>query len=194
METMENIKISETANLPTKFGEFRIKAFQEIETGKEHLAIFTKNLKDLETPLVRVHSECLTGDVLGSLKCDCGEQLDYAMQKIQSVGGIILYLRQEGRNIGLLNKVNAYNLQDAGLNTIEANLKLGFKADERNYEIVDIILEDLNIEKIKLLTNNPNKLSEIKAEIVERVPIIMEKNRFNKDYLHIKKTKMGHLL
>jgi len=192
---MENIKISEVAHLPTKFGDFMIQAFKETSSGKEHLAIFTKNLSTLDSPLIRMHSECLTGDVLGSLKCDCGEQLDFAMTKIYQEGGVILYLRQEGRNIGLLNKVNAYHLQDQGFDTIQANIKLGFKADERDYSIADKMLKFLKIKKIRLLTNNPKKLSTLKdVEISERVPIVIKENSCNTDYLQIKKNIMGHLI
>jgi len=190
---LTQVEISEVATLPTKSGEFLIQAFKETLSGKEHLAIFSKNLKD--TPLVRVHSECLTGDALGSLKCDCGEQLEYALNKIYKEDGVILYLRQEGRDIGLLNKVNAYNLQDKGLDTIEANHQLGFESDLRRYEIAEYILKHLGIDKIRLLTNNPRKLNEIKSvEIIERVPIIIDSNRYNENYLEVKKRDMGHLL
>lgn len=185
-----NIEISKVANLPTKFGNFKIKAYKE--NDKEHLAIFSSNLSD---PLnLRIHSECLTGDALGSRKCDCGEQLEAALKYIADNGGMVIYLRQEGRNIGLLNKVNAYNLQDLGLDTIEANHQLGFKADERTYEMVDFILDDFGIKSVNLLTNNPLKLSSIKAKIVSRIPIQIEANKYNKDYLHIKKEQMGHML
>lgn len=185
-----NIEISKVANLPTKFGNFKIKAYKE--NDKEHLAIFSSNLSD---PLnLRIHSECLTGDALGSRKCDCGEQLEAALKYIANNGGMVIYLRQEGRNIGLLNKVNAYNLQDLGLDTIEANHQLGFRADERTYEMVDFILDDFGIKSVKLLTNNPLKLSSIKAKIVSRIPIQIEANKYNKDYLHIKKEQMGHML
>jgi GTP cyclohydrolase II len=185
-----NIEISKVANLPTKFGNFKIKAYKE--NDKEHLAIFSSNLSD---PLnLRIHSECLTGDALGSRKCDCGEQLEAALKYIANNGGMVIYLRQEGRNIGLLNKVNAYNLQDLGLDTIEANHQLGFRADERTYEMVDFILDDFGIKSVNLLTNNPLKLSSIKAKIVSRIPIQIEANKYNKDYLHIKKEQMGHML
>lgn len=185
-----NIEISKVANLPTKFGNFKIKAYKE--NNKEHLAIFSSNLSD---PLnLRIHSECLTGDALGSRKCDCGEQLEAALKYIANNGGMVIYLRQEGRNIGLLNKVNAYNLQDLGLDTIEANHQLGFRADERTYEMVDFILDDFGIKSVNLLTNNPLKLSSIKAKIVSRIPIQIEANKYNKDYLHIKKEQMGHML
>lgn len=185
-----NIEISKVANLPTKFGNFKIKAYKE--NDKEHLAIFSSNLSE---PLnLRIHSECLTGDALGSRKCDCGEQLEAALKYIANNDGMVIYLRQEGRNIGLLNKVNAYNLQDLGLDTIEANHQLGFKADERTYEMVDFILDDFGIKSVNLLTNNPLKLSSIKAKIVSRIPIQIEANKYNKDYLHIKKEQMGHML
>lgn len=193
--SLGKIDISEVAKLPTRYGNFLIQAFKEVESNKEHLAIFTFNLKDLPSPIVRIHSECLTGDTLGSLKCDCGDQLHFAMEKIYKDGGLIIYLRQEGRDIGLLNKVNAYHLQDNGLNTIEANHQLGFEADERKYDIADYILRYLNIQQIRLLTNNPEKLSTLQnVKIIDRVPIVMEENQYNRDYLNIKKSKMGHLL
>ncbi len=186
-----NINISNEANLPSRFGHFKIKAFKEGD--KEHLAIYTENIEDI--PIVRVHSECLTGDAIGSLKCDCRDQLEYALELASKTNGMVIYLRQEGRNIGLFNKINAYALQDEGLNTIEANHQLGFGADERTYEIVTQILHHFNIHKIKLLTNNPDKVNSISnIEIVERLPIIMESNSFNRDYLNVKKDSMGHLL
>ena len=185
------INISNIANLPSKFGKFKIQSFQE--GIKDHLVIFKEPLGNV--PLVRIHSECLTGDTLGSLKCDCGEQLEQALLKIDSLGGMVIYLRQEGRNIGLLNKVNAYALQDIGLDTIEANHRLGFEADERSYEIVEFILAYFNIQKIRLLTNNPKKIESLQhIEIVERWPIVMTSNEYNKDYLKTKKELMGHLL
>lgn len=185
------IHISNVANLPTKFGEFKIQSFQE--GIKEHLVIFKEPLGDI--PLIRIHSECLTGDSLGSLKCDCGEQLEYALANIGDSGGMVIYLRQEGRNIGLFNKVNAYALQDKGLDTIEANHQLGFQEDERNYEIVNNILEYFDIKKIHLLTNNPKKIESLEGvEIVKRWPIIMPSNKFNEDYLRTKKESMGHMI
>ena len=188
-------EISEIANLPTRFGDFKIQAFKEfLPDGcyKEHLAVFTEPLP--ETPVVRVHSECLTGDALGSLKCDCGEQLAFALNFIQSQGGMVIYLRQEGRNIGLLNKVNAYALQDRGLDTVAANHQLGFSADERTYEMVETILAHYEIKKIRLLTNNPKKIESLEnVEIVERLPIVIEPNPHNEKYLAVKKEKMGHL-
>lgn len=183
--------VSNSANLPSKFGKFKIKAFKEKE--KEHLAIYKEPLN--EPLVVRIHSECLTGDALGSLKCDCRDQLEYALEYIEAHKGMVIYLRQEGRNIGLLNKVNAYALQDKGLDTIEANHQLGFEADERSYEIVTEILNEFGIKKIKLLTNNPKKITSLEGiEIVERIPIIIDSNVHNENYLKVKKEKMGHLL
>jgi len=186
-----NIEISEIANLPSRFGNFKVKAFKE--EAKEHLVIYKEDLDEI--PIVRVHSECLTGDAIGSLKCDCRDQLEYALSLAEKTNGMVIYLRQEGRNIGLLNKINAYALQDNGLNTIEANHQLGFNADERTYEMVTYILHHFNVHKIKLLTNNPSKVNSISdIEIVERLPIVMQSNKFNKDYLGIKKDEMGHLI
>jgi len=186
-----NISFSNEANLPSRFGNFKIKAFKEHH--KEHLAIYTDSIPEI--PTVRIHSECLTGDAIGSLKCDCRDQLEYSLKLAEQTNGMVIYLRQEGRNIGLLNKINAYALQDKGLNTIEANHQLGFAADERTYEMVTYILHHFNIHKIKLLTNNPDKINSINdIEIVERVPIIMDSNKFNEDYLDVKKDEMGHLL
>ncbi|MDR2152586.1 MAG: GTP cyclohydrolase II [Helicobacteraceae bacterium] len=188
-----NIEISEIANLPTKHGAFKAQVFKE--SGKDHLLIRTERL-DCPAPLVRVHSECLTGDALFSRKCDCGEQLDMAMKLIAKEGcGAILYLRQEGRNIGLFNKINAYALQDKGLDTIEANHQLGFADDERSYEIAEYILKFLGLKRIRLLTNNPNKIESLKGvEIVKREPLIIEANPHNVNYLRVKKEKSGHLL
>jgi GTP cyclohydrolase II len=185
------IKISKIAKLPTKYGQFLVQSFKEGE--KEHLVIFTEKLD--ETPIVRVHSECLTGDAIGSKKCDCGEQLSFALSLIAKEGGMVLYLRQEGRDIGLLNKINAYALQDEGLDTVEANHQLGFSADERSYEIVEYILDHFGIKKIRLLTNNPKKMESLKdIEIVERIPIVVDENEYNSGYLSVKKSKLGHLI
>lgn len=184
------IEISEVANLPSRFGTFNIQSFKE--GIKEHLVIFKEPL--LTNPLVRIHSECLTGDTIGSLKCDCRDQLEYALKLIEKEGGMVIYLRQEGRNIGLFNKVNAYALQDIGFDTIEANHQLGFKADERTYEVVVFILKHFGIKSIKLLTNNPRKLESLKdITILERVPVVIESNAFNEAYLKTKKDQMGHL-
>ena len=194
---MNNIEISQVATLPTKYGAFKIQAFKEM-TGNnrtEHLAIFTDNIEDIDVPIVRVHSECLTGDAIGSVKCDCGEQLAYAQALIAKEGGMVIYHRQEGRNIGLLNKVNAYALQDKGFDTIEANHQLGFKADERTYEVVEFILKYFGIRELKLLTNNPRKIESLgDIKIAERLPIQIKSNPHNEGYLKVKKDQMGHLL
>ena len=185
------IQLSEVAKLPTTFGKFEIQCFKE--GCKEHLVMMKRPFG--EAPIVRVHSECLTGDALGSQKCDCGEQLRFAQDFIAKNGGLLIYLRQEGRNIGLLNKVNAYALQDKGYDTIEANHQLGFAADERTYEIVEFILDFYGIDKIRLLTNNPKKIESLKnVQIIERIPILIPANPHNEEYLRTKKEKMGHLL
>jgi len=190
--SMNSIEISQVATLPTKYGTFKIQVFKD-EMNKEHMAIFSDDLADV--PIVRVHSECLTGDVMGSVKCDCGEQLDYALEVISKKGGMVIYHRQEGRNIGLLNKINAYALQDKGFDTVEANHQLGFKADERTYEIVEFMLKYFEIDRLKLLTNNPKKLESLgKIEIVERLPIQIEPNPHNEAYLNVKRDQMGHML
>ncbi|MBL0686282.1 MAG: GTP cyclohydrolase II [Sulfurospirillum sp.] len=185
------INISNIANLPTKFGDFKIQTFAE--GVKEHLVVFTEPLEKI--PVVRVHSECLTGDAIGSLKCDCRDQLEYALKVISKEDGMVIYLRQEGRNIGLLNKTNAYALQDKGLDTVTANHQLGFKTDQRSYEIVEFILNHFGIKSIKLLTNNPAKIESLNGvKIVERRSIITKSNRYNEKYLKTKKEQMGHLL
>jgi GTP cyclohydrolase II len=189
------IEVSNVANLPTTHGDFLIQSFKE--GVKEHLVIFTKNFKDGfsgDQPVTaRIHSECLTGDAIGSIKCDCQAQLNYALDYIQEHNGMILYLRQEGRNIGLLNKVNAYSLQDKGFDTVEANHQLGFASDQRTYEVVDFIFDYYNIDEIKLITNNPAKLKGIKAKIVDRVPVEVGQTEQNANYLKTKKEKMDHL-
>lgn len=186
-----DIKISQIANLPTAWGEFKVKVFKE--NFKEHMVIFKEPFGEVVN--ARIHSECITGDTFSSLKCDCGEQLHASLEYIAKNGGMIIYLRQEGRNIGLLNKINAYSLQDKGLDTIEANHQLGFKADERTYEIVDFILKHFEIKKINLLTNNPDKLKSLKCvEIISRIPIEIKPNKYNLKYLKTKKEEMGHML
>lgn len=188
---LKNIKISDIAKLPSRFGEFKVQAFKQ--GHKEHLVILKEPLG--KTPIVRVHSECLTGDALGSLKCDCGDQLAYALSTIEKAGGMVIYLRQEGRNIGLLNKINAYALQDKGFDTVAANHQLGFAADERTYEMVQYILAHYGITSIRLLTNNPTKISALEGiDIVERLPIVIDPNEHNEGYLQVKKEQMGHLL
>ncbi len=186
-----SIKISNTANLPTEYGNFKIQSFNE--NGLDHFVIFTETLPEI--PHVRIHSECLTGDVFKSIKCDCGKQLDFAMKKINEEGGMIIYLRQEGRGIGLFNKVNAYAFQDMGYDTIEANKKLGFAADLRKFDLVPKILREFKINKIKLMTNNPRKLNSLEdIEVAERIPVIMSTCEYNSDYLRVKKEELGHLL
>ncbi|OCL85636.1 GTP cyclohydrolase II [Arcobacter porcinus] len=190
-----SIEESNIANLPTKYGEFRIKAYKD--GNQEHLAIMSKDFEQIDAPYVRIHSECLTGDTLGSLKCDCRNQLELSLQFIAKNGGLVIYHRQEGRNIGLLNKVNAYALQDLGRNTIEANIELGFAEDERDYRVVKYIFENLTLKKLKLITNNPAKLKYVESlgiEIVERIPAIIKANKYNELYLSTKKEKMGHLI
>ncbi len=186
-----NLDISQTAKLPSRFGDFSIQAFKQ--GNKEHLVVMTQTL-DCEAPIVRVHSECLTGDAFGSLRCDCRDQLEMALAMIEQSGcGMIIYLRQEGRGIGLLNKVNAYKLQDEGLDTYQANHQLGFAHDERNFDIVEQVLKHFGISKIRLLTNNPKKLESIKnIEIIERIPIIADKSEHNSKYIDAKKAH-GHL-
>jgi len=184
--------------LPTDHGEFRLILFESILEEAEHMALVQGDLGIDEPVLVRVHSECMTGDVLGSLRCDCGLQKEKALEMIQAEGrGVFLYMRQEGRGIGLRNKLKAYHLQDQGLDTVEANIKLGFRPDERDYGIGAQILVDLGLKKIRLLTNSPTKrvgLSGHGLEVVERVPLEIPPNPRNIHYLRTKKTKMGHLL
>jgi len=192
--SQNNIEVSNVANLPTNHGDFLIQSFKEhkgTET-KDHLVIFTKDLEEI--PTVRIHSECLTGDAIGSIKCDCQAQLNYALDFINNNLGMVIYLRQEGRDIGLFNKVNAYALQDQGFDTVEANHQLGFESDQRTYEIVDFIFDYYKIDKIKLMTNNPAKLNGIKAKIVEQVPVKVGLTKQNSNYLKIKKEKMDHIL
>ncbi len=186
------------ANLPTEYGDFRMVGFINKLNGEHHVALVKGTIEPNDEVLVRVHSECLTGDAFHSLKCDCGEQLAAALQNIEKEGkGVLLYLRQEGRGIGLINKIKAYKLQEEGLDTEEANIALGFPADMRDYGIGAQILSELNVRKIRLMTNNPKKLVGLGGhgiEIVERVPIIMDTNIHNKRYFDTKKDKMGHLL
>lgn len=194
MKTTATFEKSSVANLPSKYGHFKIRVYKE--GIQEHLAIFTENFELQEAPLVRIHSECLTGDTLGSIKCDCNNQLHKALEMIAKEGGLVIYHRQEGRNIGLLNKVNAYALQDQGRNTIEANVELGFKPDQRTYDVVREIFRDFGLTKIRLLTNNPAKVGVVEGlevEIVERIPVIIDPNPYNENYLRVKKEQMGHI-
>ena len=190
--------IKEEANvkMPTQYGEFKLKAFKETTTGRLNLAIYKGEWSSEDKVLVRVHSSCVTGDIFGSCRCDCGPQLEAALNQIEDEGkGVVVYMNQEGRGIGLLNKLKAYELQEKGLDTVEANIELGFKPDERDYGIGAQILRAMNVTKIKLLTNNPTKrvgLMGYGLEIVENVPIEIKSNKFNKFYLKTKRDKMGH--
>lgn len=185
-----------SASLPTQWGKFTIHGFEDRSTGKEHVALVFGDLAGDQPVLCRVHSECLTGDCLFSLRCDCGPQLQYAMESIAKEGrGIILYLRQEGRGIGLLNKIKAYSLQDSGADTVEANVQLGFEPDGREYEICKPMLEHFDISSLRVMTNNPKKvdaLSGMGVDVVEAVPIHTGINPHNESYLAVKFDKMGH--
>ena len=192
------IEFVATSRLPTAFGEFKITVFQDPETGEEHVAL-SKGLDTAPTApvLVRIHSECLTGDAFASLKCDCGPQLQATQKLINEVGqGVILYLRQEGRGIGLTNKIRAYALQDQGHDTVDANLMLNLPADARRYDMCTIMLEHLQIKQVKLVTNNPSKikaLKELGIDVVARVPLTVGLNPFNADYLKTKHERMSHM-
>ncbi len=183
-------------DMPTRYGHFKLVAFKEKVSGGEHLALIKGEWQEGEAVLTRVHSSCFTGDILGSFRCDCGDQLHTAMQMVQAEGkGVILYMNQEGRGIGLMNKLKAYKLQEEGMDTVEANLHLGFKMDERDYGVGAQMLRYLNVTKLKLMSNNPRKRAAMKGyglEIVEIIPIEIEPNLFNQKYLQTKRDKMGH--
>lgn len=191
------LRFIESSTLPTRWGTFDIHGFEDPFKGKEHIAITMGNCADDEPLTIRIHSECLTGDALGSMRCDCGEQLQEAMRNIAELGrGAILYLRQEGRGIGLVNKIRAYNLQDKGADTVEANERLGFGADMRDYSICAPMLQHLGAKKLQIMTNNPRKiqaLSDLGFDIVTRIPLQADSNPHNVKYLSTKADKLGHL-
>ena len=188
-------KIAE-AKLPTHWGEFKVIAFEDKKLNEEHLLLYMGELQN--DSLLRIHSQCLTGDTLYSLKCDCGSQLAMALQRISEEGvGMIIYMAQEGRGIGLVNKIRAYELQDKGMNTVEANEALGFAADERDYSYCKEILSAVNISSVRLMTNNPRKikgLKDVDINVTERVSIEIEPNKHNQDYLKVKADKLGHMI
>ena len=192
----ENSDVPADARLPTAHGEFRIRVFKDEDSGLDHVALLLGDMDGPDPTLVRVHSECLTGDAFSSQRCDCGSQLDMALKRIQEVGwGCLIYLRQEGRGIGLHAKIQAYNLQDKGLDTLEANLVLGHPADARDYRIASEILEAVGVTRVCLMTNNPDKVEQLRGlgiEVVERMPLVVGVVDENKGYLSTKARKMGH--
>ncbi|MAC32023.1 MAG: GTP cyclohydrolase II [Haliea sp.] len=192
-----SVRFVESSRLPTQWGVFDIHGFEDPQANKEHVVLTMGDVSDGEPVLCRIHSECLTGDALFSLRCDCGNQLEAALSAIAKEGrGAIFYLRQEGRGIGLLNKIKAYKLQDAGADTVEANEQLGFGADMRDYSILGPMLRHLKIQKVRLMTNNPRKVAAMEengVEVVERVPLHCDSNPHNEKYLLTKGAKLGHL-
>lgn len=185
-------------NMPTKYGNFHLIPFRQLDNGLEHVALIKGEWKEDEPILVRVHSSCATGDIFGSLRCECGEQLQLAMRRVEEEGkGVVLYMNQEGRGIGLMNKIRAYKLQENGMDTVDANIHLGFKPDERDYGVGAQILRELGVTKMRLMTNNPVKrvgLESFGLEIVENVPIVIEPNKYDLYYLRTKKERMGHTI
>ncbi len=185
------------AQLPTRFGSFRVVVYRELDSDKEHLAVIAGEVEGAEDLLVRVHSECLTGEVLHSLKCDCRDQLDLALERIQAAKhGIVLYLRQEGRGIGLGNKIRAYAKQDEGLDTVDANLALGFEDDQRGYHMAADMLRDLGVRSVALMTNNPRKVEGLESdgiEVTRREPHEVQAHELNRDYLKTKQARLGHI-
>ncbi len=192
------VRFVESSRLPTAWGEFDMHGFEDVEANKEHLVLTLGDVSGGEPVLARVHSECLTGDALFSMRCDCGNQLQAALEAIAREGrGALFYLRQEGRGIGLLNKIRAYRLQDAGADTVEANERLGFGADMRDYSILHPMLEHLHIKSVRLMTNNPRKvaaLEELGIEVAERIPLHTGSNPHNEKYLATKAGKLGHMI
>ena len=192
------VRVVAMAELPTRFGEFHIIAFENNRDGKEHVAIIKGNVIGAKDVPVRLHSECLTGDALGSLRCDCRDQLEASLTMIGAMErGMVLYLRQEGRGIGLINKIRAYSLQDQGLDTVQANHALGFRDDERDYAVAAHMLMSLKIESVRLITNNPKKIQQLidyGINVSDRIPHIMEPNEYNRFYLETKAAKSGHLI
>jgi len=192
------VKVEAVADLPSRFGRFRVVAFWNNRDGKEHLALVHGDVLEAKDVVTRLHSECLTGDALGSLRCDCRDQLGVALERIAAEPcGILLYLRQEGRGIGLMNKIRAYSLQDAGLDTVDANLALGFRDDERNYAVAAHMLASLTVGSVRLLTNNPKKVAELERygiRVTDRVPHVIPANEYNRFYLQTKATRSGHFM
>lgn len=192
------VKIVATARLPTKYGKFSVVAFCNSIDGKEHVALVKGNARGKSLVPVRIHSECLTGDVFHSLRCDCRAQLEAALKKIAKLPrGVVLYMRQEGRGIGLMNKIRAYELQDKGMDTVQANIALGFPSDMRDYDVAAEMLRLLGIKSINLITNNPDKIQDLMAHgirVVQRIPHEFGKQKYNKAYLAVKKSKMAHML
>jgi len=192
------VKIAAAAHLPSRFGDFQVVGFTNNKDGKDHAAFVHGDVVDQEDVPIRMHSECLTGDAIGSLRCDCRDQLESALTTLGKMErGILLYLRQEGRGIGLTNKIRAYQLQDQGLDTVEANHALGFRDDERDYSVAAHMLFSLRVKSVALMTNNPNKLKGLESlgvKVTRRIPHIMKPNEFNQDYLKTKQNKSGHLL
>jgi GTP cyclohydrolase II len=192
------VRIEAIAELPSRFGDFHIVAFSNNKDNKEHIAIIKGEVLGAEDVPVRLHSECLTGDVIGSLRCDCRDQLEAALKKIGEMDkGVVLYLRQEGRGIGLTNKIRAYSLQDQGLDTVEANIALGFRDDERDYAIAAHMLQSLKIQSINLMTNNPKKIDQLTqygVKVNKRIPHIIPSNEHNRFYLETKAAKSGHMI
>ncbi|MBQ0757177.1 MAG: GTP cyclohydrolase II [Amphritea sp.] len=193
-----SVKYVASSKLPTPWGIFTMVGFEDLESGKEHVVLTFGEVDSGKPILARIHSECLTGDALFSLRCDCGFQLQEALKRISEEGaGVLLYLRQEGRGIGLLNKIKAYHLQDGGADTVEANEKLGFAADLRDYSMCQVMLEHLNIKSVNLMTNNPRKVKALEQyglNVASRVPLQVGKNRHNEHYLATKMGKLGHLM